>query len=248
MGTGSSRGTPEIGCDCQVCKSEDPRDFRNRSSGVIYAGGKTILVDVPPDLRYTCLREGIRDIDGVIVTHHHYDHCGGFDDLRIPSYQAGGKMPIICLESTFTEMKKRYGYLFEVDPPLFQAEIVGRTKEHIHLLGVEMTGMIYQHAGIDVLGFRIGDFAYIIDIKLYSESIFEILEGVKTLVISAIGEDDNHPVHLSVKQAIEFSKRVKAKRTYLSHLSHRLGHETTSQKLPDGVFCAYDGLRLEFEY
>jgi phosphoribosyl 1,2-cyclic phosphate phosphodiesterase len=251
IGTGASPGVPVIGCDCQVCTSTDPRNQRMRTSAVISYDGRAILIDSGPDYRQQALRFGINDIDGVIYTHAHADHTAGIDDLRIYYFRKKKALPCLMSKSTYSDLLNRYDYIFgERDhnkglPVLFDTVILPENHGDFSFQGLSFFYLTFEQGGMPVNGFRFGDLAYISDIKYYEDSIFQQLAGVKTLVVSAL-RDEPSIMHLTVDEAIEFSRKIGAKNTYLTHIAHDINHTTRENELPPGIHLGYDGLELSF--
>lgn len=253
LGTGGSVGIPIIGCDCDVCLSSNPYNKRLRPSGLISIGQKKILIDVGPDFRQQALRCGISNIDALLLTHIHSDHIAGIDDLRIFYFRNKKEIDCYLSEDTFEDLKIRYHYIFRpVDSlPTISAQLgLHLLKEEIGSFtcqNYKISYMSYSQGGIKVTGFRIGNLAYVSDIKEYPDTIFKALEGVDILILSAL-KKDRSPVHFNIDEAIEFSNLIKPKKTYLTHLSHELDHDQTNQELPKDIRLAYDGLEVEFKY
>ncbi len=253
IGTSASTGVPRIGCSCSVCTSTSPFNKRLRPSGIFHLKGKTLLLDVGPDFYSQAIKYKINHLDGLILTHTHYDHIAGIDELRI--FYVLQKKPFPCLLSydSYQDIKKRYDYFFE--PPKNKGSLSAQLEFHIltkdigdtEFLGIRMHYFSYSQGGMKVTGFRIGDFAYVSDIRDYDESIYQELKGVRTLVLSALRPEPTK-LHLSFDEAVAFSKRVGAHQTWLTHLGHFLDHEKANALLPQEVRLAYDGLILEFDY
>ncbi len=249
LGTGGSMGIPVVGCECPVCLSKDPQHHRLRSSALIGFGDKRILIDVGPDFRVQALRIGLKHLDGVLLTHPHFDHIGGLDDLRALSFIS--KEPIECILSrpTMDDLKSRYSYLLlpKEKRTSITAELSFRVLEPLTgeftIAGLQFSFFSYSQSGIQVTGFRLGDLAYVSDIREYPSDIFDSLKGIKTLVLSALRKTPS-PMHFSVDQAVEFAKNVNAEKTYFTHIAHEL--DPTSTVLPQGMSLGYDGLTCEF--
>lgn len=249
LGTGASMGIPIIGCQCSVCQSKDKHNKRLRPSGLLIVNDKKILIDCGPDFREQALKHHINRLDGILFTHAHNDHTAGIDELRV--YNIYVKKPIPCLLSAETEkdIRHRFHYIFHDEPEKLTSRL------HFHHLenrfgevvfeGIPISYVTYEQAGMQVNGFRIGNFAYLSDIKHYSEDIFKYLQGVETLVISALRYDPT-PFHLGIHQAMELSKRIGASKTWITHIAHELDHASTNESLPPDVRLAYDGLELNF--
>lgn len=253
LGSGASTGVPVIGCGCSTCQSKNPKDKRLRPAGLIEVDGKRLLLDVGPDFRYQALKYNIKQLDGLLLTHVHFDHIAGVDELRV--YYFHSKKPLPCLLSaeSLDELKCRYHYLFqpigEVATMSAQLEFQMLTEEagRSSFQGIDLGFCSYFQSKMKVSGFIIGNFAYISDIRDYEESIFAELKGVKYLVVSALREEVS-PVHFNIEEAIEFAKKIGAEETYFTHISHNIEHEKIEKKLPKGVYLGYDGLKIEFDY
>ncbi len=253
LGTGGSLGVPVIGCNCNVCKSNDPHNVRLRPSAIIKISGRTFLIDCGPDLRFQALNFGIEHLDGVILTHAHYDHTAGLDELRILSLRSGKPLPCLLSEETLRELKIRFYYIFEDRRNVEGAKVTTDLEQHIlagdvgavDFEGIKIEYMSYRQGGMQVQGFRFGDLAYLTDIKHYDSRIFNSLVGVKTLIISALRYTPS-PLHFTVDDAVEFSKRVNPQRTWLTHIAHELDHVKTNAYLPESIKLSYDGLELPF--
>lgn len=252
LGTGSSMGIPVVGCDCEVCRSNDPKNTRNRCSALVRYQGKNILIDCGPDFHQQALHQNLKDLHGVIFTHAHFDHIAGLDELRLFNFRSKKALPALASRYTFEELRKRFSYLFEERKKegnftaQFDFTILTEDSGQESFQGLPLSYVTYRQGTTQVSGFRFGDFAYISDIKFYSDSIFRELSGVKTLVVSALRERTSH-VHLTIDEAVEFAAKTKAKQTYFIHMDHEVEHNATNAKLPTGVELAYDGLQVPFE-
>lgn len=253
LGTGSSGGTPTIACKCDVCRSNSPYNQRLRPAGRLELDGKVFLIDSGPDIRMQSLRYGIDHIDGVIITHTHYDHIGGIDDLRSFNHRLQKPIPVLCSKESHDDLVRRYPYMFKLKAvdASYTARFMFQILEHengiAHFHGIDFTYMTYHQGPMPVNGIRLGNFAYVSDIKRYHESIFSQLEGVETLVLSALRNNESF-IHFNFSDAVAFAKRVGAKRTYLTHISHDTDHEEGNRLLPEEVRMGYDGLQFDFEY
>lgn len=251
LGTGGSMGVPIIGCDCDVCRSSSPFNKRLRPSALLTVNGKTILIDCGPDLRYQALRAHIKALDGLIVTHAHHDHTAGVDDLRVLYIRTRTAMPCLLSKETAESLKIRFAYIFEGPGPYekllakLDFQILPTERGEVSFLGLPIRYFTYEQGGMVVNGFRFDDLAFVSDICHYSPTIFEDLKGVKTLVVSALRFEPS-PLHFNIDQAVEFSKKVGAEQTWLTHIGHELDHEKGNRYLPPNVRLAYDGLSIQF--
>ena len=251
LGTGASAGVPVIGCKCAVCASTSPYNHRLRPSGLLKIGGHNLLIDVGPDFRTQALKHKIDTLDGLLLTHTHYDHIAGIDDLRIYYLRSGKPLPCLLSRETFKELKDRYHYFFR---PVNHAPTLSAQFE-FHLLDKEMGEaefvqtkigyMSYFQGKMKVNGFRVGDFAYVSDLRDYDASIFAALKGVRKLVLNALQEDPSE-IHLTLDEAVAFAEKVGAEETRLTHISHGLEHTGTNRKLPPKIQLGFDGLEMEF--
>ena len=244
LGTGTSTGNPEIGCSCEVCTSRDPRDWRLRASVLVEVAGKRLLIDCGPDFRYQMLRAKRYYLDAVLLTHEHYDHVGGLDDLRPFSRE---KDVAIYTEANVVEaIKTRMPYVFRAHKYPGVPNLVLHT---VGLAPFEAAGITIQpirvmHAKLPILGFRIGDFAYLTDLKYLPEEEFAKLAGLEVLVVDALRRG-THLSHEGLEEALVLIARIRPKEAYLTHMSHRIGlHAQIDKQLPPHVHYAYDGLTL----
>jgi phosphoribosyl 1,2-cyclic phosphate phosphodiesterase len=250
LGTGTSFGVPQIGCGCAVCRSTDPRDKRSRSGALIEAGGSTILIDTPPELRLQLIAGGFSQVDAVLYTHEHADHTNGIDDLRMFSVRQRRPLPIYGPPETLDRLRTSFSYIFDDVRPYegtskpslaLRAVEPGAT---VDVAGVPVLPLAFRHGHIRVFGYRIGDLAYVTDVKSIPEAERRWLQGLDVLVLNALWWR-SHPTHLSIGEAIETAQSLGARRTYLTHLTHETGHAELAGQLPEGIFPAYDGLTVE---
>ncbi len=246
LGSGTSHGVPMIGCECEVCTSEDPRDKRTRACIHVEMAGQSILVDTPPELRLQSIAFDIRRVDVVLFTHHHADHVTGLDDLRRFNYLSGKSLNCHADAATLETLRRMFEYAFvempdyvSSKPELKLVEIGGP----IRLGEATVTPIPLMHGDLPVLGFRFGPFAYCTDCSFISESSFALLEGVEVLVLDGLRRRP-HATHFNLEQAIEAARRIGARQTYFTHIAHELPHAATNEDLPDGMELAYDGLEI----
>ncbi len=251
LGSGTSFGVPVLGCGCAVCTSDDPRDRRTRTAALLEVEGRRLLVDTPPEVRLQLLATGVPHVDAVLYTHEHADHVHGIDDLRAISVQRG-RLPIYGAAETMARLEEGFAYIFDpgVKPPpgTSKPELVPCALEpnvEVEVGGVRVLPLECDHGGTRVFGYRAGAVAYLTDVKRIPPESMARLRGVEVLVINALF-DRPHPTHLSIDEAVELARELKAERAYLTHLTHRFSHAALESRLPDGVSPAYDGLVVTF--
>ena len=246
LGTGTSKGVPEIGCTCPVCLSADKRDKRLRVSALVETDDTRILIDCGPDFREQMLRVPFKRLDGVLLTHEHYDHTGGIDDLR-PFCRFGG-IDVFADDLTCAHLRERVPYFFREVlypgvPVLHFHTVV--PYEPVRIKGLEVMPLQVMHGNMSILGFRIGGLGFVTDMTGVPVETQELLMGVDTLVIGALRHKP-HATHQTIGEAIEVAKRIGAREVYLIHMSHEAGlHAETDSRLPEHVHLAYDGLTVE---
>ncbi len=239
LGTGTSTGVPQIGCRCHTCTSHDPRDKRLRASAIAKVGDQNLLIDCGPDFRQQILRAGAPPLSALLVTHIHYDHVGGIDDLR--PYCADGPFPVYCTEDVARGLRHNFPYCFAKDPypgvPTFDLRIIDPDRKFEHE-GIEITPLPVMHYKLPIVGYRIGSLAYITDCKTMPDSTIELIKGCDTLVINALRHQE-HLSHLNLEQAIEIVRKAEPKVTYFTHISHQMGR-AAELMLPEGMHLAND--------
>jgi phosphoribosyl 1,2-cyclic phosphate phosphodiesterase len=248
LGTGTSQGVPFIGCDCAVCRSSDPRDRRLRPSIFVDVPGHAqILVDTTTDLRQQALTYGITRVDAILYTHSHADHLLGFDELRRYNTMQGGAIPAYANGTAWDIIKRTFYYAFDGLPRLGGG--VPQVEAHeidapVSIGGVRVVPVPLWHGHMPILGYRLGNFAYLTDCNRIADGSWELLQQLDTLVLDAL-RDEPHTTHFTVAEALEVIARLAPRRALLTHMTHDLGHAATNARLPAGVELAYDGLVLE---
>jgi phosphoribosyl 1,2-cyclic phosphate phosphodiesterase len=257
LGSGTSMGVPTLGCNCAVCTSSYLHDKRLRPSVAIQWSGaegreRTVVIDTGPDFRQQALRHGITRIDGVFYTHDHADHIFGMDDLRplsFAAFRAGGPIPLYADAGTSSTLERIYHYTLAPGatyPNRARVELHPLT-DRIRIHEIEFIRIPVVHGEQHISGFRFGDAAYLTDVSFIPESSFDLLTGLENLVLPALRHTP-HPSHANVEQAVAWAKRIGARHTWLTHISHDLGHEETNKILPAGVALAYDGLEIVVDF
>ncbi len=246
LGVGSSAGTPMVGCSCATCTSNNPRNNRTRCSSLITLdSGENILIDTGPDLRDQSLREDIKRVDAVLYTHTHADHLHGIDDLRAFCQIQRRQIPLYAKEDAVEHIKQKFGYVLR-DPSDFWDLPVLRTEtvhEPFELFGVKITPIPVMHGRSHILGYRIGNLAYMTDVSEIPESSFALLEGLDVVLLDCLRET-LHPTHINIEQSLAYISRIKAKQSYMIHMTHELEYASLSKKLPIDIFVGFDGLKL----
>jgi phosphoribosyl 1,2-cyclic phosphate phosphodiesterase len=251
-------GVPTLACECPVCRSLDPHDRRLRpsvmlrwtepSTGNERGNERIVVIDTGPDFREQALRERISHVDAVFYTHAHADHILGMDDLRPLSFIAakkGGSIPLYADQATAAALERIFAYTFSAQATYSnraRVELIPLAERNM-VHGVEFVRIPLLHGEQPIAGYRFGNAAYMTDVSAIPETSFALLEGVEVVVIDALRHTP-HPSHSTVEQSLAWSRRIGAKQTWFTHISHELGHEETNRTLPEGVRLAYDGLSV----
>ena len=247
LGTGTSCGVPVLGCQCPVCQSTDPHDKRTRCAALVETATTRILVDCGPDFRQQMLPQPFRKIDAILVTHAHYDHMGGMDDIR--PYCQFGEINVYADKQACDGMLQMLPYCFaEHRYPGVPAIGLHELKPHepLHVGDIEVLPIRVMHGRLPILGFRFGRLAYITDMKTIPDTELPYLRDLDTLVVNALRFDKPHHSHQLVDDAIAFARRVGARRTFLIHSCHDIGlHEEVNRKLPIDIKLVFDGQQIE---
>jgi phosphoribosyl 1,2-cyclic phosphate phosphodiesterase len=252
LGTGTSFGIPVIGCHCATCSSLDPKDRRSRHGALLSLREGRLLVDAPPELRLQLVREGVDHVDAVWFTHLHADHVHGADDLRIFRFRSRKDLPVFHPRGSEGEFLRRFPYIFDdaIQPPAGSTIPQFRLTGYKRFVPQEILGHTFipipvPHGSVTVFGFRVGSLGYITDGKLLPRDAIEALKGVRILVLNALWFGNPHPTHFNVEEAVEAAREVGAETTYLTHLTHEVGHQELLDALPPGVEPAFDGLTID---
>lgn len=244
LGSGTSKGVPEVDCDCEVCTSTDPRDKRRRASVLVRTHGLTLLIDPSPDFRAQALDADLSFVDAVIVTHSHYDHVGGIDDLR--PFCCQDHLPVYVSPDVASDLRRRVDYCFRehVYPGVPTFKLNEISNEMFEIKGLPVIPIRIMHGKLPIFGFRLGNFAYVTDAKRIPEEEMWKLEDLDVLIVNAL-RDKPHFAHFSVSEALQLISEVKPKRAWLTHFNHEFGlHAERDKTLPENVHPAYDGLKI----
>lgn len=249
LGTGTSQGVPVISCDCNVCKSSDPRDQRLRTSVMVSSKEVNLVIDTGPDFRQQMLREKVKTLDAVVLTHEHHDHVAGLDDIRAFNYFQKKKMDVYASDRVQKSLHKQFAYVFEEKkyPGIPEISLHTIDNQSFIIKELELTPIAVKHLHLPVFGFRIGGFSYITDANFIPEEEKEKIRGSEVLVLNALRREP-HVSHFTLDEAVKLAEELGCKTTYLTHISHQLGkHEEVEKELPENVKLAYDGLQLEIK-
>lgn len=247
LGTGTSTGVPQVSCGCEVCRSTDPRDRRLRSAALLDTDdGRRLLFDCGPDFRAQMLSVDFRRLDAVFITHEHYDHVGGLDDLR--PFCVYGDVDVYAQDDCADDLQTRLPYCFAEHPypgvPRISLRRI-RPGEVVHVGEVEVRPFRVMHGRLPILGYRVGRFAYVTDMTRIAPDSLHGLEGLDCLVVNAL-RFEPHPTHQSLAEALALVKQLSPRSAYFTHMSHGIGlHAETERLLPSNVHLGYDGLTID---
>jgi phosphoribosyl 1,2-cyclic phosphate phosphodiesterase len=250
LGTGTSTGVPSIGCECETCTSEDPRDKRLRVSVLVEHDDQTVLVDTSSDFRQQALRHGLKRLDAVFITHCHADHIFGLDDIRPLNFRYGA-LGVFANEPAWKDIRRIFRYVFE--PSHFGGGLPQVNPHIVHhgasfCIGptLSVTPVEVIHGRLPVIGYRFNDFAYLTDLSEIPPASIELLQDLDVLVLDCL-RIKPHPTHLWLDRALEYVAEIRPRRTFFTHIAHDIKHERDSALLPDGVWFAYDNLVISEE-
>ncbi|MGL5253874.1 MAG: MBL fold metallo-hydrolase [Brevinema sp.] len=247
LGTGTSSGIPVLGCVCDVCLSNDPRDRRYRCASLLYIDDKRFLIDAGPEIRLSLIEARVQSVDGILITHEHFDHLAGLDDFRPFSWYK--PLEVYSLPRTLETIKRQLYYLFD-DTPLQVGG--GLTQLNLHSVtplqpifcaGEEILPIPVMHGQLPIVGWKIRQLAYLTDVKTLPQESIDAIRGVDTLVISCLRKTV-HSTHINLEEALHYIEQIKPRVSYLIHMNHEVKHSIWEKELPEGVFLAYDGLEI----
>jgi phosphoribosyl 1,2-cyclic phosphate phosphodiesterase len=250
LGTGTSHGVPMIGCECSTCRSTDARDKRTRASILIQTkDGPSVLVDTTPDLRMQALAHGVKRVDAIVYTHSHADHVMGLDEVRRFNVMQKSAIPCYGDERTLDDLRRIYSYIFSADTPRgggVPQVVLARIAGEFCIGAATIVPVPLLHGSRQILGYRMGSFAYLTDCSAIPDASWPLLSGVRTVILDALRERP-HPTHMSLEQALATVERLAPERAWFTHMCHDLPHAATCARLPAGVELAYDGLTFEID-
>jgi phosphoribosyl 1,2-cyclic phosphate phosphodiesterase len=246
LGTGTSQGVPIIACNCEVCTSSNPKDKRLRSSVLVETAKTRIIIDSGPDFRQQLLREKVKRLDAVVLTHEHKDHIAGLDEVKAFNFINKMRMPVYATERVQAALKREFAYIFsdEKYPGIPEVDLFEIDNDVFTIGDIVLEPVNVMHYKLPVKGFRVNNFAYITDANFIPESEKEKLMNLDVLVLNALRREP-HISHFTFKEAIEMVKELKPRKAYFTHISHQLGlHDELSKELPGNIELAVDGLQL----
>jgi phosphoribosyl 1,2-cyclic phosphate phosphodiesterase len=249
LGTGTSQGVPVVACDCPVCHSNHQKDKRLRTSVLIETSSTCIVIDAGPDFRQQMLRENVKRLDALLITHDHKDHIGGIDDIRAFNWVLQKPMEVFATENSIATIRKDYSYAFEEIkyPGVPQINLHVVNNKAFQINGETIIPIYAMHGNLPVLGFRIRDFSYLTDASSIKSEELTKMKGSKIIVINGLRKKKHHS-HFNLEEAVELLTSLGPEKGFITHISHQLGfHDEVNKELPDGIELGYDGLKILIE-
>lgn len=249
LGTGTSQGVPVIACECPVCLSDNPKDNRTRSALMVETNNNTMVIDAGPDFRQQMLREKVNHLDAILLSHEHKDHIAGMDDVRAFNFRSHSPIDIYAEERVQNAVRKEYSYVFsEIQyPGVPRMALHDVTKYDLNIKGDIVVPLRVFHYRLPIVGYRIGNVAYITDANYIPEETKEKIIGVKYLVINALRKE-KHISHFCLREALDFINEISPRKAFITHIGHEMGkHDDVSKELPANVVLAWDGLKVDCE-
>ncbi|MEQ8623706.1 MAG: MBL fold metallo-hydrolase [Vicingaceae bacterium] len=248
LGSGTSQGVPVIACECDVCQSQNPKDYRRRCSILVEKEDTTLVIDTGPDFREQMLRAKVKDLDAVVFTHEHKDHVAGLDDIRAFNFRRKGeKMNIFATEQVQEALKREFAYVFADNkyPGVPEVALNTINADSFKVKDIVLTPIDVMHYKMPVKAFRIDNFAYVTDANFIAPEEMAKLQNLDVLIINALRKKE-HLSHFNLKEAIALVEKLEPKMAYFTHISHLMGkHEDVEAELPDNISLSYDGLQFE---
>jgi phosphoribosyl 1,2-cyclic phosphate phosphodiesterase len=256
LGTGGSAGVPLIGGadgsgDWGDCDPSEPRNRRTRASVLVESGnGQRLLVDTGPDMRSQLLACRVPSVEAIIYTHPHADHITGLDDVRILNRIAGRPLDAFATKATLDELGRRFGYAFRPwqPPDFFRPVMVAREVaggETVCIAGMDIRLIDQDHGFSHSLGLRIAGFGYSTDVVNLDESALDALAGLDTWVVGCFLRHEMHRTHANLHQVLDWTRRLRPRRTVLTHMGTDMDWAWLQANLPAGVEAGYDGMTLD---
>ncbi len=246
LGSGTSTGVPMIGCQCDVCLSQNPKNKRLRTSALVQTETASLLLDCSTDFREQALRHKIERIDALLLTHTHSDHISGLDDLRVYNFLQGEAIKIFSASHILEDVRKRFDYCFnpkQIGGGVPELELIP-VDGCFEFMGIKITPLPVKHGDLPILGYRFNDFSYVTDASFIPEETIQKMMGTRVLVLNALRYMP-HSTHYSLAEALEISQRIGPEKVWFTHIAHQMEHWATTRTLPPHARLAYDGLVIE---
>jgi phosphoribosyl 1,2-cyclic phosphate phosphodiesterase len=248
LGSGTSSGVPRVGGDWGECDRDEPRNRRRRASILVSYGESRVLVDTSPDLREQLLDAQVTDIEAVIWTHDHADHCHGIDDLRQLYHSRKRPVAGYARKDSLALLKRRFGYAFEGKGG-YPAVVTGHLlPNHINLAGLSVRAVDQPHGEITSAGLRFdaggAAIGYSTDFDSVTDDMAMLFEGLDLWVVDALRRRP-HSSHPHLAYTLEWIRRLAPKRAVLTHMDNSMDYRTLCDEVPPGVEPGYDGLEIE---